>query len=141
MYQVNVNLDNLPALRYMEKDGFFLRWTGYPIGIKVQHVYYVFNHLKFKVLIHKYEHNNVAGVLGTTDGAELITPANETTEEGYVVVGFEVVHCSINHDLRLLKNIESYGKYPSSIKCDPASVGMGLKEGKPVTYTSYKVVF
>ncbi|GJS83901.1 transmembrane 9 superfamily member 11 [Tanacetum coccineum] len=141
MYQVNLNLDNLPAIRYMEKDGFFLRWTGYPVGVKVQDVYYVFNHLKFTVLVHKYEHENVAGVIGTGDGAELITPTNETTtDDGYVVVGFEVVPCSVNHDINKLKNVKTYGKYPSPIKCDPVSVGMGLKEGKPVTY-SYEVLF
>nr|GEY04715.1 transmembrane 9 superfamily member 11 [Tanacetum cinerariifolium] len=141
MYQVNLNLDNLPAIRYMEKDGLFLRWTGYPVGVKVQDVYYVFNHLKFTVLVHKYEHENVAGVIGTGDGAELITPTNETTtDDGYVVVGFEVVPCSVNHDINKLKNVKTYGKYPSPIKCDPVSVGMGLKEGKPVTY-SYEVSF
>nr|XP_043607738.1 transmembrane 9 superfamily member 11-like [Erigeron canadensis] len=140
MYQVNLNLDNLPAIRYMQKDGLFLRWTGYPVGIKVQDVYYVFNHLKFRVLVHKYEHNNVAGVIGTADGAELITPANVTTDEGYVVVGFEVVPCSVNHDINKLKNVESYGKYPSPIKCDPITVGMDVKEGKPVTYT-YEISF
>ncbi|PWA45910.1 nonaspanin (TM9SF) [Artemisia annua] len=141
MYQVNLNLDNLPAIRYMEKDGLFLRWTGYPVGVKIQDVYYVFNHLKFTVLVHKYEHENVAGVIGTGDGAEWITPTNETTtDDGYVVVGFEVVPCSVNHDLNKLKNVKTYGKYPSPIKCDPVSVGMSLKEGKPVTY-SYEVSF
>ncbi|MFS7996788.1 putative nonaspanin (TM9SF) [Helianthus anomalus] len=142
MYQVNLNLDNLPAIRYMQRDGIFLRWTGYPVGIKVQDAYYVFNHLKFTVLVHKYEHSNVAGVIGTADATELIRPANETatTEEGYVVVGFEVVPCSVKHDLSLLKNIEPYSKYPSTIKCDPVSVGMRVTEGKPISYT-YDVSF
>ncbi|KAJ9546614.1 hypothetical protein OSB04_019157 [Centaurea solstitialis] len=141
MYQVNLNLDNLPAIRYMLKDGFFLRWIGYPVGIRVQDVYYVFNHLKFKVLVHKYEHSSVAGVIGTGDGAELITsPEEKTTDEGYVVVGFEVVPCSVNHDLNSLKNVTPYGKYPSSINCDPVSVGMSVKEGTAVSYT-YEVSF
>lgn len=141
MYQVNLNLDNLPAIRYMEKDGFFLRWNGFPVGAKVQDSYYAFNHLKFTIFVHRYEHNNVAGVIGTTNGDELITPANETTtSEGYVVVGFEVVPCSVNHDEKLLKNIKPYSKYPSRIKCDPLSVGMNVMEGKPVIYT-YDVSF
>ncbi|XP_071703380.1 transmembrane 9 superfamily member 11-like [Rutidosis leptorrhynchoides] len=140
IYQVNINLDNLPAIRYMAKDGVSLKWTGYPVGVKVQDAYYVFNHLKFTVLVHKYEHNNVAGVIGTGDGSELITPANETTDEGYVVVGFEVVPCSVNHDLNKLKNVDSYGKYPSQINCDPVSVGMSVKEGMPMAYT-YDVSF
>ncbi|KAI3730022.1 hypothetical protein L6452_18698 [Arctium lappa] len=142
MYQVNLNLDNLPAIRYMQKDGFFLRWIGYPVGIKVQDVYYVFNHLKFTVSVHKYEHSSVAGVIGTGDGADLITlsPEEKTTNDGYVVVGFEVVPCSVNHDSNSLKNVTRYGKYPSSIKCDPVSVGMSVKEGKTVSYT-YEVSF
>ncbi|XP_071703375.1 transmembrane 9 superfamily member 11-like [Rutidosis leptorrhynchoides] len=141
MYQVNLNLDNLPAIRYMQKGGYYVRWTGYPLGIKVQDVYYLFNHLKFTVLVHKYEHNNVVGVVGTVDGAELITPSNETVNSnGYMVVGFEVVPCSVNIDNGLLKNITSYDKYPKTIKCDPLSVGMALKEGQPVSFT-YEVSF
>lgn len=140
MYQVNLNLDNLPAIRYMNRDGFFLRWTGYPIGIKVQDVYYLFNHLKFKVLVHKYEHTNMAGVIGTGDGAELVTAPTNDSSEGYMVVGFEVVPCSVNHDLNLLKNLKPYAKYPSSIKCDSVTVSMAIKEGQPLTF-SYEVSF
>ncbi|XP_024986829.1 transmembrane 9 superfamily member 11-like isoform X2 [Cynara cardunculus var. scolymus] len=140
MYQVNLNLDNLPAIRYTKKDEYFLRWTGYPVGIKVKDVYYVFNHLKFTVLVHKYEHNNVVGVIGTGDGAELITHGNETNNEGYMVVGFEVQPCSVNHDISLLKYAQPYSKYPKEIKCDPLSVAMAVKEGRYVTY-SYEVSF
>ncbi|KAI3664984.1 hypothetical protein L6452_43599 [Arctium lappa] len=138
MYQVNLNLDNLPAIRYMHRDGFYVRWTGYPVGIRVQDVYYLFNHLKFTVLVHKYEHDNVVGVVGTGDGAELITPSNETVGgDGYMVVGFEVVPCSVKHDQ---KDVAPYGKYPSSIKCDPSSVEMAMKENQQVTFT-YEVSF
>ncbi|MBA0838735.1 hypothetical protein Goarm_004529 [Gossypium armourianum] len=70
MYQVNLILDNLPAIRYTRKEGFMLRWTGYPIGVKIKDVYYVFNHLKFNVLVHKYEETNVARVMGTGDAVE-----------------------------------------------------------------------
>ncbi|KAF9596517.1 hypothetical protein IFM89_012248, partial [Coptis chinensis] len=35
MYQVNLLLENLPAIRYTKKQGYILRWTGYPVGIKV----------------------------------------------------------------------------------------------------------
>ncbi|MBA0703590.1 hypothetical protein Golax_015903, partial [Gossypium laxum] len=72
MYQVNLILDNLPAIRYTKKEGFMLRWTGYPVGVKVQNVYYLFNHLKFKVLIHKYEETSVARVMGTGDAVEVM---------------------------------------------------------------------
>ncbi|GJX36083.1 transmembrane 9 superfamily member 11-like protein [Tanacetum coccineum] len=140
MYQVNLNLDNLPAIRYTYKDGYFLRWTGYPVGIKVEDIYYVFNHLKLTVLVHRYEHDNVVGVIGTGDGAELITRSNDTNSEGYMVVGFEVQPCSVNHDASLLKNIEPYGKYSKPIKCDPSSVAMAVTEGHSITYT-YEVSF
>ncbi|MBA0844316.1 hypothetical protein Goarm_001419 [Gossypium armourianum] len=71
MYQVNLILDNLPAIRYTVKEGFVSRWTGYPIGVKFQDMYYVFNHLKFKVLVHKYEETNVARVMGTGDAVDV----------------------------------------------------------------------
>lgn len=55
MFQINLNLDNLPAIRYMKKDDIFLWWADYPVGVKVDKSYNVFNHLKFTVLVHKYE--------------------------------------------------------------------------------------
>lgn len=143
MYQVNVILDNLPAIRYTKKDGFMLRWTGYPVGVKVQDAYYIFNHLKFTVLVNKYQETNVASVMGTGDAAELIpTIGNEGSSDapGYMVVGFEVVPCSFQHNADSLKNLNMYNKYPSSIKCDPATVGMAIKENEPVAFT-YEVSF
>ncbi|CBI25602.3 unnamed protein product, partial [Vitis vinifera] len=117
MYQVNLILDNLPAIRYTKKEGFFLRWTGYPVGIKVQDMYYVFNHLKFTVLVHKT--SNVPG---------------------YMVVGFEVVPCSVSHNFDSVKNLKIYDKYPSAINCDPTTVEMAVKEGQPMVFT-YDVSF
>ncbi|GFS35747.1 endomembrane protein 70 protein family [Actinidia rufa] len=70
MYQVNLILDNLPAISYTT--GYFLHWTGYPVGVKVQNSYYVFNHLKFTVLVHKYEETNVVGVMGTEYATDVI---------------------------------------------------------------------
>ncbi|KAM3321417.1 transmembrane 9 superfamily member 11 [Capsicum chacoense] len=142
MYQVNLILDNLPAIRYTKKDNFFLRWTGYPVGIKVQDAYYVFNHLKFTVLVHKFEETNVARVMGTGDGSEVIsTVGNEGSDApGYMVVGFEVVPCSFQHTPDSLKNLKMYGKIPSPIKCDPTTVSMAIKENEPVSF-SYEVNF
>ncbi|KAH6827573.1 Endomembrane protein 70 protein family [Perilla frutescens var. hirtella] len=142
MYQVNVILDNLPAIRYTKKDGFMLRWTGYPVGVKVQEAYYVFNHLKFTVLVHKYEETNVARVMGTGDAAEVIsTVGNDGSDApGYMVVGFEVVPCSFQHNADTLKKLKMYGKYPSSISCDPGTVAMAIKENEPVAFT-YEVSF
>jgi hypothetical protein len=142
MYQVNLILDNLPAIRYAKKESYFLRWTGYPLGIKVQDAYYVFNHLKFTVLVHKYEEANVARVMGTGDGSELIPTVGSGGSElpGYMVVGFEVVPCSVMHDAQSVKNLKPYEKYPSPIKCDPTSVAMLVKENEPIVFT-YEVTF
>ncbi|KAL5547668.1 hypothetical protein UlMin_002899 [Ulmus minor] len=141
MYQVNLILDNLPAIRYTQKEGYTLRWTGYPVGVKVKNAYYVFNHLKFKVLVHKYEEGNVARVMGTGDAAEVIPTVGKGSEiPGYMVVGFEVVPCSSVHNADLVKNTKMYEKYPASIKCDPTSVTVPVKEGQPIVFT-YEVEF
>ncbi|KAL7093372.1 hypothetical protein ACP275_11G037000 [Erythranthe tilingii] len=142
MYQVNVNLDNLPAIRYTKKEGFMLRWTGYPVGAKVEEGYYVFNHLKFTVLVHKYEETNMATVMGTGDAAEVIPAASKTGSDppGYMVVGFEVVPCSFQHNAGSVKNLHMYDKYPSPISCDPGTVAMPIKENEPLTF-SYEVSF
>lgn len=142
MYQVNVILENLPAIRYAKKDGYTLRWTGFPVGVKVQDAYYMFNHLKFTVLVNKYEENNVARVMGTGDAAEVIpTTGNEGSDTpGYMVVGFEVVPCSFQHNADVLKNLKMHDKYPNPIKCDPGKVAMAIKENEPVAFT-YEVLF
>ncbi|XP_031284832.1 transmembrane 9 superfamily member 11-like [Pistacia vera] len=142
MYQVNLILDNLPAIRYTKKDGYLLWWTGFPVGVKYQDAYYVFNHLKFKVLVHKYEETNVARVMGTGDAVDVIpTKASEGSDvPGYMVVGFEVVPCSVMHNVDLVKGLKIYGKYPSQIKCDSNIVSMPIKEGQPIVFT-YEVNF
>lgn len=142
MYQVNLILDNLPAIRYTKKDNYMLHWTGYPIGAKVQDLYYVFNHLKFTVLVHKYEETNMASVMGTGDAAEMIPSINkrESDVPGYMVVGFEVVPCSVQHNVDSAKKLNIYDKYPFPIKCDPTRLSMAIKEGEPMVFT-YEVSF
>ncbi|KAL1819598.1 hypothetical protein ACET3Z_014467 [Daucus carota] len=142
LYQVNVILDNLPAIRYTKKDNFYLRWTGYPVGVKVQEKYYVFNHLKFTVLIHKYEETNVAGVMGTGDAAEMIPTVGNSGPgiPGYMVVGFEVVPCSFQHNVESVKKLKTYSKYPAGIKCEPTTVAMSINENEPIAF-SYEVSF
>ncbi|KAL9281222.1 Transmembrane 9 superfamily member 11 [Arabidopsis thaliana] len=143
MYQVNPMLDNLPAIRYTKRDGYVLRWTGYPVGIKVQDVYYVFNHLKFKVLVHKYEEAaNVARVMGTGDAAEVIPTIGKKDSDvpGYMVVGFEVVPCSFAHNGESTKKLKMYERYTTPIKCDSTSVSMSVKEGQSIVF-SYEVSF
>ncbi|XP_019058257.1 PREDICTED: transmembrane 9 superfamily member 11-like [Tarenaya hassleriana] len=142
MYQVNPILDNLPAIRHTKSDGFVLRWTGYPLGIKIQDAYYLFNHLKFKVLVHKYEDPNVARVMGTGDAAQMIptTGKKGSDEPGYMVVGFEVIPCSFAHNAGTTKKLKMYGRYTSPIKCDSTHVSMSIKEGQSIIFT-YEVSF
>ncbi|MQL91898.1 hypothetical protein Taro_024519 [Colocasia esculenta] len=122
MYQVNLILDNLPAIRYSHRDGYLLHWTGFPVGVRVQDAYYVFNHLRFRLLVHRYE-----------DAANAAAP-------GFMVVGFEVVPCSAQLDPEAAKKVEMYGKYPARIQCDPTTVGMTVKENQPLVF-SYEVEF
>ncbi|XP_051131650.1 transmembrane 9 superfamily member 11-like [Andrographis paniculata] len=140
MYQVNVILDNLPAIRFTKKESLTLRWTGYPVGVRVQEAYYVFNHLKFKVLVHKYEDSTVARVMGTGDSAGVIQGSSGSEAPGYMVVGFEVVPCSFQHNPDLSKNLKMYEKYRSPISCDPGTVSMAIKENEPLIFT-YEVSF
>ncbi|KAG6628146.1 transmembrane 9 superfamily member 11-like [Carya illinoinensis] len=140
MYQVNLILDNLPAIRYTKKEGFVLWWTGYPVGVKLQDVYYIFNHLKFNVLVHKYEETNVAGVMGTGDADMIPSGKMKSNVPGYMVVGFEVIPCSVTHNVDSVKNLQKYGKYPTAVKCDPNTVSMSIKEGQPIVFT-YEVTF
>ncbi|KAM0943461.1 putative nonaspanin (TM9SF) [Dioscorea sansibarensis] len=142
MYQVNLILDNLPAIRYTKKDEYMLRWTGYPVGIRVGDSYYLFNHLKFTVLVHKYEEANVARVMGTGDAADVIPTLDKAGSgpPGYMVVGFEVVPCSFQHDAESVKNAKMYSQYPAKIQCDPTTVAMVVKENQPLVFT-YEVSF
>ncbi|XP_057500951.1 transmembrane 9 superfamily member 11-like [Actinidia eriantha] len=140
MYQVNLILDNLPAIS--STTGYFPHWTGYPVGVKDQDSYYVFNHLKFTVLVHKHEETNVVGIMGTGDAADVIPTGGKSGSDvpGYMVVGFEVVPCSFQHNAESVKNLKMYGRYPSAIKCDTSFVAMAVKEGEPVAFT-YEVEF
>ncbi|KAG6528302.1 hypothetical protein ZIOFF_010454 [Zingiber officinale] len=143
MYQVNVILENLPAIRYTRRDDFVLRWTGYPIGVRADNSYYVFNHLKFTVLVHKYEETDVARVVGTTgDAADVIQIADKSRsgKVGWIVVGFEVVPCSVLHNLEKTKNLKMYDKYPAKVECDPTTVAMKVNENQPIAFT-YEVAF
>ncbi|KAI3747070.1 hypothetical protein L6452_09513 [Arctium lappa] len=137
MYQVNVILDNLPVIRYTKRDSFLARWTCYPLGIKVQDSYYVFNHLNFTVLVHKYEETNVASVMGNGNAAEVIPSVRKPGSDvpSYIVVGFEVTSCSFQHHVESLKNLKTNDKYPSKIVCETTIVTMAVKENEPVAFS------
>ncbi|KAL2510836.1 Transmembrane 9 superfamily member 11 [Abeliophyllum distichum] len=64
------------------------------------HKYYLFNHLKLTVLVHKYEETNVARVMGIGDAAEVIPTVGNSGSNalGYMIVGFEVVSCNVQHN-------------------------------------------
>eukprot|EP00184_Porphyridium_aerugineum_P004085 CAMPEP_0184694392 /NCGR_PEP_ID=MMETSP0313-20130426/2376_1 /TAXON_ID=2792 /ORGANISM="Porphyridium aerugineum, Strain SAG 1380-2" /LENGTH=565 /DNA_ID=CAMNT_0027152683 /DNA_START=129 /DNA_END=1823 /DNA_ORIENTATION=- len=86
-YFARLNLDNMPLVtRVMDKQtGTEYMWLGHPVGYMDNGQAYIFNHLSFKVLIHKPE-NNVF---------ERIDPdANY-----HRVVGFEVTPVSMNHQI------------------------------------------
>lgn len=137
MYQVNVLLENLPAIRYTTKEDLVLRWTGYPIGVRVGDSHFIFNHLKFTVLVHKYEEPaNVAAASANSAGLGTATG----TDPGYMVVGFEVIPCSYQHDTDSIKNVKMYDKYPTKIQCEPTTVAMSLKEKQPLVFT-YEISF
>ncbi|KAG9457487.1 hypothetical protein H6P81_001995 [Aristolochia fimbriata] len=148
VYQVNPILDNLPAIRYTDKDGFTLRWTGYPVGVHYDKEHYIFNHLKFKVLIHRHELETpvMSNVLGSTGevAAESVggaaAAAGGAGSSGYIIVGFEVVPCSYNHDVEATKNLVYYDKLSPAIDCDPSTLAMAVREGEPISFT-YEVSF
>ncbi|OVA04414.1 Nonaspanin (TM9SF) [Macleaya cordata] len=142
-YQVNLILDSLPAIRYTEKNGFTLRWTGYPVGVNFHNVYYIFNHLKFKVLVHDYEDPAITGAVGATGDAVDMFPAKKMVQNsspGQIIVGFEVVPCSYQHNADRSKKLRMYEKFPSAINCDPMSLAVEVKEGESIVF-SYEVTF
>ncbi|XP_075492533.1 transmembrane 9 superfamily member 12-like [Primulina tabacum] len=100
LYQVNMNLDNLPALRYTSQGGIKIPWTGFPVGYSPQegHDDYLINHLKFTIFSHEYEGAGVE-IIGTgEEGMGVISEADKKKASGYEIVGFEVVYCSIKYD-------------------------------------------
>nr|DAD37855.1 TPA_asm: hypothetical protein HUJ06_008496 [Nelumbo nucifera] len=144
LYQVNLILDHLPAIRYTEKNGFNLRWTGYPIGLNFHNAHYVFNHLKFKILVHRYNESALTpGVVGSTGDAIDHIPGSKKTKNSppeYMVVGFEVVPCSYQHNVEHPNKLKMYNKFSSAIICDPLSLAKTVKEGEPIVF-SYEVSF
>ena len=141
MYQINFILDNLPAIRYTRTDDYNLHWTGFPVGVRVQESLYIFNHLKFRVLINKYEDPNVGRVMGTGDAAELFPAGSASGDKpGFMVVGFEVVPCSFRDEADLVKDLKMRFKYPGKIQCEPNVVSKLVKENEPIVFT-YEVEF
>ncbi|GMP66373.1 hypothetical protein CsSME_00026755 [Camellia sinensis var. sinensis] len=100
LYQVNMILDNLPAMRFAQQNGIKIQWTGFPVGYALPNSNedYIINHLKFRVLAHEYEGAGVL-IIGTgEEGMGVIPEAEKKQPSGYEIAGFEVVPCSVKYD-------------------------------------------
>jgi transmembrane 9 superfamily protein 2/4 len=146
-YQVNLILDNLPASRLTRTpDNQTSRWTGSPIGFKLDvkddpnPQYYLYNHLQFNVLIHKYDMEaGVGSMLGTGDAVNTVTTAPDKSLEGsFMVVGFEVVPCSVLRKAQDADAIATYNKLQES-RCNDGPLQQ-IKVGERIVY-SYDVSY
>lgn len=142
-YQINLILDNLPVTRYTKpKDSeLVLRWTGFPIGFSIDKKYYIYNHLKFKVLVHEYEDAGIGQVMGTGDGIDTFPTENGGKKSGSLIVGFEVIPCSVTHPDPRDAQVGNYGTLaPISCGTDSDTPYQEIKVGQSIVY-SYDVTF
>ncbi|XP_048435257.1 transmembrane 9 superfamily member 12-like [Pyrus x bretschneideri] len=142
LYQVNMILDNLPAMRYAYQNGVKIQWTGFPVGYTPPNSKedYIINHLKFTVLIHEYEGSGVQ-VIGTgEEGMGVISEADKKKASGFEIVGFEVSPCSIKYDPEAMKKKAMYEKI-QPVNC-PSDVEKSqiIREQEKVSFT-YEVEF
>ncbi|CAL5406116.1 unnamed protein product [Camellia sinensis] len=141
LYQVNMILDNLPAMRFAQQNGNKIQWTGFPVGYTPpdSNEDYVINHLKFRVLVHEYEGAGVQ-IIGTgEEGMGVISQADKKKASGYEIVGFEVVPCSVKHDPDVMSKLHMYDNI--SVNCplelDKSQI---IRERERVSFT-YEVEF
>lgn len=142
LYQVNMILDNLPAMRFTKQNGVNIQWTGYPVGYTPPNSDddYIINHLKFKVLVHEYEGTGVE-IIGTgEEGMGVISETEKTKASGYEIVGFEVIPCSVKHDPEVMTKLHIYDNI-SAIVC-PAELEKAqiIREQERISFT-YEVEF
>ncbi|KAG6387390.1 hypothetical protein SASPL_152577 [Salvia splendens] len=142
LYQVNMILDNLPAMRCTNQNGVKIQWTGYPVGYTPQNSNddYIINHLKFKVLIHEYEGAGV-DIIGTgEEGMGVISESDKKKASGFEIIGFEVVPCSVKYDPEKMTKLHRFDTVPS-VSC-PQEIGNSqiIREHERVTFT-YDVEF
>ncbi|KAM3684562.1 hypothetical protein ACB098_11G056300 [Castanea mollissima] len=142
LYQVNMILDNLPAMRYSRQNDVSIQWTGYPVGFtQNNNDDYIINHLKFKVLVHEYEGSGVE-IIGTgEEGMGVIsTDADKKKASGFEIVGFEVVPCSVKHDPEAMtkrKMYDNIGPVTCPSELDKSQI---IREQEKVSFT-YDVEF
>ncbi|KAF3331359.1 Transmembrane 9 superfamily member 12 [Carex littledalei] len=142
LYQVNMILDNLPVLRYTNQNGAVIQWTGFPVGYTPEgnSEDYIVNHLKFKVFVHEYEGGNVK-IIGTgEEGMGVITETDKSTMNGYEIVGFEVVPCSVKRDADAMSKLNMYDTV-DKVNC-PLEIerSQPIRELERITFT-YEVEF
>lgn len=142
LYQVNMILDNLPAMRYSRQNDVSIQWTGYPVGFTQNSKEdYIINHLKFKVLVHEYEGSGVE-IIGTgEEGMGVIsTDADKRKASGFEIVGFEVVPCSVKHDPEAMLKHKMYDNV-NPVTC-PSELDKSqiIREQERVSFT-YDVEF
>lgn len=143
-YRVRLILDNLPITTYdLEQDPESVR-PGYEVGYKAGDRYYVNNHLMFKVLVHetngqysRFMQNQAeleAAAAAEATGRRMLKQARPVSvgERMYMIVGFEVVACSIKRTPgSALKNIPCPASPDEANAPDPQEV----KEGNKIVYT------
>ncbi|PQM37695.1 transmembrane 9 superfamily member 12 [Prunus yedoensis var. nudiflora] len=142
LYQVNMILDNLPAMRYAYQNGVKIQWTGFPVGYTPPNSKddYIINHLKFRVLIHEYEGSGVQ-IIGTgEEGPGVISEAEKKKASGFEIVGFEVYPCSVKYDPDTMKKKSMYQSIPA-VNC-PSELEKSqiIREQEKVSFT-YEVEF
>ncbi|PIN21884.1 Endosomal membrane protein, EMP70 [Handroanthus impetiginosus] len=142
LYQVNMILDNLPAMRFTNQNGVKIQWTGYPVGYTPQNSNedYIINHLKFRVLIHEYEGAGVE-IIGTgEEGMGVISKADKKKASGFEIVGFEVVPCTVKYNPEKMLKLHRYDKVPSVSCPQDLENSQIIREQERVSFT-YEVEF
>ncbi|KAL6532783.1 Transmembrane 9 superfamily member 12 [Orobanche gracilis] len=142
LYQVNMILDNLPAMRFTNQNGIKIQWTGYPVGYTPpgSNDDYIINHLKFRVLIHEYEGAGVEIIDTGEEGMGVISEADKKKAAGYEIVGFEVVPCSVKYDHEKMSKLHVYDNV-TSVNC-PLELAKSqiIRDQERVSFT-YEVEF
>ncbi|XLR36730.1 hypothetical protein S83_021390 [Arachis hypogaea] len=147
LYQVNMILDNLPAMRFAIQNGVQIQWTGFPVGYTPPDATadYIINHLRFTVLVHEYQGGDLE-IIGTGEGGLGVIAADPDKNDkpssppGYQIVGFQVAPCSIKRDPQLMTKLHMYDNI-STITCPTGlSKYQIISENERVSFT-YEVEF
>uniref|UniRef100_A0A1D1XY03 Transmembrane 9 superfamily member n=1 Tax=Anthurium amnicola TaxID=1678845 RepID=A0A1D1XY03_9ARAE len=142
LYQVNMILDNLPAMRFTQQNGITILWTGFPVGYTQSGTDndYIINHLKFKVFVHEYEGGGVEIITTGEEGPGVFSETDNKKLSGYQIVGFEVIPCSVKRDPEALSKYNMYDKIdPVNCPLEPEKSQI-IHEQERISFT-YEVEF